>query len=141
MGGGNIIAEGSLSPGSIYTIGSDATDHRLAMFLLQTQMNRGSGRTILLGNLSSKMKEAIKTADAYLKANLKNLGIDHDLKAYDFTVSSRAFDLNRTAIPFKSRWNHPIIRNGVYQAFRLPSMPYQIFARDSHLLPFVPCAE
>ena len=34
MGGGNIIAEGGLPPGSIYTIGTDAADHRLAMFLL-----------------------------------------------------------------------------------------------------------
>ncbi len=68
-------------------------DNRLALFLLQTQMNRGSGRIIPLGNLSSKMKEAIKTADAYLKANLKNLGIDHDLKAYDFSV--QAINLNQ----------------------------------------------
>lgn len=93
MGSGSIIAEGGLPPGSIYTIGSDATDNRLAMFLLQTQMNRGSGRIVPLGNLSSKMKEAIKTADAYLKANLKNLGIDQDLKAYDFTV--QAINLNQ----------------------------------------------
>jgi ATP-dependent Lon protease len=93
MGGGSIIAEGGLPPGSIYTIGSDATDNRLAMFLLQTQMNRGSGRIIPLGNLSSRMKEAIKTADAYLKANLKNLGIDQDMKAYDFTV--QAINLNQ----------------------------------------------
>ena len=56
-------------------------------------MNRGSGRIIPLGSLSSKMKEAIKTADAYLKANLKNLGIDHDMKAYDFTV--QAINLNQ----------------------------------------------
>jgi ATP-dependent Lon protease len=39
------------------------------------------------------MKEAIKTADAYLKANLKNLGIDRDLKAYDFTL--QAINLNQ----------------------------------------------
>lgn len=93
MGSGSIIAEGGLPPGSIYTIGTDASDNRLAIFLLQTQMNRGSGRIVPLGNLSSKMKEAIKTADAYLKANLKNLGIDQDLKAYDFTV--QAINLNQ----------------------------------------------
>jgi ATP-dependent Lon protease len=93
MGGDSIIAEGSLPPGSVYTVGTDAGDARLALFLIQTQMNRGSGRIIPLGNLSSKMKEAIKTADAYLKANLKNLGIDHDLKAYDFTV--QAINLNQ----------------------------------------------
>jgi len=93
MGNGSIIAEGGLPPGSIYTIGTDVAGHRLAMFLLQTQMNRGSGRIVPLGNLSSKMKEAIKTADAYLKANLKNLGVDQDLKAYDFTV--QAINLNQ----------------------------------------------
>ncbi|MGO8992325.1 MAG: BREX system Lon protease-like protein BrxL, partial [Polyangiaceae bacterium] len=93
MGSGKIIAEGGLPPGSIYTIGTDALDNRLAMFLLQTQMNRGSGRIVPLGNLSSKMKEAIKTADAYLKANMKNLGIDQDLKAYDFTI--QAINLNQ----------------------------------------------
>ena len=93
MGGGTLIAEGGLPPGSVYTIGTDASDRRLALFLLQTQMNRGSGRIIPLGNLSGKMKEAIKTADAYLKANLKNLGIDHDLKAYDFSV--QAINLNQ----------------------------------------------
>ncbi len=104
MGSGSIIAEGVLPPGSVYTIGTDAMDNRLAMFLLQTQMNRGSGRIVPLGNLSSKMKEAIKTADAYLKANLKNLGIDHDLKAYDFTVQAinlnQAKDGSETAVAF-----------------------------------------
>jgi len=94
MGGGTIITEGALPPGSVYTIGTDLADNRLALFLLQTQMNRGSGRIIPLGNLSIKMKEGIKTADAYLKANLKNLGIDYDLKAYDFSV--QAINLNQS---------------------------------------------
>ena len=93
MGARQSLAEGGLPPGSVYTIGTDAADNRLALFLIQAQMNRGLGRIIPLGNLSSKMKEAIKTADAYLKANLKNLGIDHDLKGYDFTV--QAINLNQ----------------------------------------------
>lgn len=93
MGGGSVIAEGNLPPGSVYTIGTDNVDRRLALFLLQTQMNAGSGRIVPLGNLSAKMKEAIKTADAHLKANLKNLGIDRDLKSYDFTI--QAINLNQ----------------------------------------------
>ncbi len=92
-GGGALIAEGGLPPGSVYSIGTDVADNRLALFLLQTQMNMGSGRIIPLGSLSSKMKEAIKTADAYLKANLRNLGITHDLKGYDFTI--QAINLNQ----------------------------------------------
>lgn len=93
MGGGSVIAEGNLPPGSVYTIGTDNVDRRLALFLLQSQMNAGSGRIVPLGNLSTKMKEAIKTADAHLKANLKNLGIDRDLKSYDFTI--QAINLNQ----------------------------------------------
>lgn len=93
LGGGSLITEGGLPPGSVYTIGMDAADNRLAFFLLQTQMNRGSGRVTTLGNLSGAMREAVKTADAYLKANLRNLGIDRDLKAYDFTV--QAINLNQ----------------------------------------------
>ncbi len=93
MGSGTVIVEGILPAGSAYTIGTDLGDRRLALFLIQTQMNRGSGRIIPLGSLSSKMKEAIKTADAYLKSNLSNLGIDHDLKAYDFSI--QAVNLNQ----------------------------------------------
>ncbi len=92
-GGGAIIVEGGLPPGSVYTIGTDTSDNRLALFLLQTQMNRGSGRIIPLGNLSPRMKEAIKTADAYLKANLRNLGITQDPKSYDFNI--QAINLNQ----------------------------------------------
>ncbi len=79
-------------------------DNRLALFLLQTQMNRGSGRIIPLGSLSGKMKEAIKTADAYLKANLGKLGISHDLKGYDFNIQvinlNQAKDGAETAVAF-----------------------------------------
>ena len=93
MGGGTVIAEGSLPPGACTRSAPTSTDNRLALFLLQSQMNRGSGRIIPLGNLSTKMKEAIKTADAHLKANLNNLGIDRDLKSYDFTI--QAINLNQ----------------------------------------------
>lgn len=93
LGGGSLISEGTLAPGSIYTIGTDASDNRLALFLLQAQVNPGSGRIIPLGNLSSRMKEAIKTADAYLRANLKNLGITADIDSYDFNL--QAINLNQ----------------------------------------------
>jgi ATP-dependent Lon protease len=42
--------------------------------------------------------------DAYLKANLKNLGIDHDLSAYDFTIQAMSLNQARegaeTAVAF-----------------------------------------
>ncbi|MXY51051.1 MAG: protease Lon-related BREX system protein BrxL [Gammaproteobacteria bacterium] len=93
IGGGHLIAAEGLPPGSVYTVGSDLSDNRLALLLLQTQMGPGSGRITTLGNLSSSMREAMKTAEAYLKANVHNLGINHDLKGYDLTI--QAINLNQ----------------------------------------------
>src|SRR5207247_5334318 len=70
----------------------------------QTQVNPGSGRIIPLGNLSPVMKEALKAADAYLRAHMRDLGIDRDPRQYDFTI--QAVNLNQakegaeTAIAF-----------------------------------------
>ena len=103
--GGSLMITGETLPaGSIYTIGSDPSDQKLALFLLQSQVNKGSGRLIPLGNLSHTMKEALKTADAYLKAHMKDLGVDRDPKAYDFNVQavnlSQAKEGAETAIAF-----------------------------------------
>jgi len=103
-GGGSIITGESLAPGSVYTVGTDPTDHKLALFLIQTQINPGSGRIVPLGNLSKVMKEALKAADAYLKAHMRDLGIDRDPKQYDYSI--QAINLNQakegaeTAIAF-----------------------------------------
>jgi ATP-dependent Lon protease len=103
-GGGLMISGQPLPPGSVYTIGIDLADPKLALFLIQTQVNPGSGRIIPLGNLSPTMKEALKAADAYLKAHIRDLGIDRDPRQYEFTV--QAVNLNQaregaeTAIAF-----------------------------------------
>ena len=103
-GGGKIISGDPLPPGSVYTIGSDPTDRKLALLLIQTQVNPGSGRIVPLGNLSAVMREALKAADAFLKAHIRDLGIDRDPRQYDFTV--QAVNLNQakegaeTAIAF-----------------------------------------
>lgn len=103
-GGGLIITGESLPPGSVYTVGTDPSDRKLALFLIQTQVNSGTGRIIPLGGLSAIMKEALKAADAYLKAHIRDLGIDREPRQYDFTI--QAVKLNQakegaeTAIAF-----------------------------------------
>ncbi len=103
-GGGLIITGESLPPGSVYTVGTDPSERKLALFLIQTQVNPGSGRIIPLGHLSPVMKEALRAADAYLKAHIHDLGIDRDPRQSDFTV--QAVNLNQakegaeTAIAF-----------------------------------------
>lgn len=106
-GGGMLIGGQPLPAGSAYTLGSDRSDpaaRKLALFLIQTQVNPGSGRIIPLGNLSTTMKEALRVADAYLKGHLKDLGIDRDPRQYDFSVQAvnlnQAKDGSETAIGF-----------------------------------------
>jgi ATP-dependent Lon protease len=92
-GSGKIITGESLPAGSVYTVGTDPAERKLALFLIQTQVNPGSGRIVPLGHLSPAMKEALKAADAYLKAHVRDLGIDRDPRQYDFTV--QAVNLNQ----------------------------------------------
>ena len=104
MGGSQIIVPGPMAPGSVYSIGRDSETGKLALFLLQVQISAGSGRIIPRGNLSKTMKEASKTAEAYLKANIKNLGITRDFKSYDFSIQainlSQAKEGAETAVAF-----------------------------------------
>ena len=106
-GGGLLISGETLPPGSVYTVGidtSDRTARKLALFLIQTRVNPGSGRVIPLGNLSPVMKEALKVAHAYLLGHIKDLGIDRDPKSYDFSVQAvnlnQAKEGSETAIGF-----------------------------------------
>jgi len=102
-GGGMLITGDVLPDGSVYTLGTDRSDasaRKLALFLIQTQMNPGSGRIIPLGNLSPVMKEALKVAHAYLLAHTKDLGIDRDPKQYDFSV--QAVNLNQAKEGFET---------------------------------------
>jgi ATP-dependent Lon protease len=106
-GGGMLITGDVLPHGSVYTLGTDRSDasaRKLALFLIQTQMNPGSGRIIPLGSLSPVMKEALKVAHAYLLAHTKDLGIDRDPKQYDFSVQAvnlnQAKEGSETAIGF-----------------------------------------
>ncbi len=92
------------APQQLGAVGSDAAERKPALFLIQTQVNPGSGRVIPLGNLSTVMHEALKVADAYLRAHIKDLGVDRDPRQYDFTV--QAVNLNqakegaKTAVAF-----------------------------------------
>lgn len=104
MGCGQIILPGPMAPGSVYTIGRDLDSGKLALFLLQTLLSAGSGRIIPLGDLSRTIREGIKTAEAYLKANMKRLGSTRDFRSYDFSLQainlSQAKEGAETAVAF-----------------------------------------
>ena len=102
VGGGLLITGQPLPAGSVYTLGTDLSEpgaSKLALFLIQTQVNPGVGRVIPLGNLSTTMKDALKVADAYLKANLKDLGYRPRPQAVRLQRAGRRTSTRRRRVP------------------------------------------
>lgn len=82
-GGGSLIPEGPLSPGTMHTIATGTSDH-LGLYRLELQVTGGTGKLSISGSgVNTKSKEAIKIAFDYFKANLSRVSSlskvgDHD---------------------------------------------------------------
>lgn len=73
QGGGQLIPEGVCKPGHVYTIANGSNDMK-GLFKLETTIAEGNGRLEVLGMTSSKeVKESLKTAQNYFKANAKQI--------------------------------------------------------------------
>ena len=86
LGGIQLIPEGQLNPGDLFTIGFDREETRYGLFRMQVTCSPGSGHCRTTGVATRTMRDAIQTAYDYLKGHLKDLGIEKSLKEYDFHV-------------------------------------------------------
>lgn len=69
QGGGALIPEGPLTPGTIHTIGSGGGGH-LGLYRIELQVTAGNGKLSISGvGSNAKAKEPIKVAFDYFKAN------------------------------------------------------------------------
>jgi ATP-dependent Lon protease len=84
-----LIPEGQLEPGDVFTVGFDQAEGRLGLFRVQVQATKGSGHLRVTGSTSKPMRDALQTAYDYLRANLRRLGSDRDLKDFDLHVQSQ----------------------------------------------------
>lgn len=80
---GGLITPGILDAGVTYTVGSDESDGRLALFRVEVQALKGSGRLHVTGAPSRAAREAIQTAHTYLKTNAQRIGLGKDPGEYD----------------------------------------------------------
>ncbi|MDB4303578.1 protease Lon-related BREX system protein BrxL, partial [Desulfosarcina sp.] len=82
-GGGSLIPEGPLNPGTMHTITMGTSDH-LGLYRLELQITGGNGKLSISGSgANTKSKEAIKIAFDYFKANISRVSSmgkvgDHD---------------------------------------------------------------
>lgn len=83
---GGLITPGLPAAGIAYTIGTDRSDGRHAIFRVEVQASKGKGGLNVTGAPSQAIRDAIKTAKTYLQSNSSRLGIQRDPNEYDFHI-------------------------------------------------------
>ena len=83
QGGGSLIPDGPMNPGTMHTIMPGTSGHP-GLYRLELQVSPGNGKLTMSGSgTDTKTKEAIKIAYDYFKANMSRVSsmskvIDHD---------------------------------------------------------------
>lgn len=86
QGGGGLITPGQLDPGITFSVGTDQADGRLAIFRVEVQNNKGTGKLRITGAPSRAIREAVHTAHTYLKTQGSRLGLNKNPDDYDLHV-------------------------------------------------------
>jgi ATP-dependent Lon protease len=86
LGATRLIPEGPLPPGDVFSIGYDPTTDRVAVFRIQVAAMPGSGKFQVVGTTSKAIRESARMAFDYLRGNIKRIGLDRDLRGYDFNI-------------------------------------------------------
>jgi len=84
-GGRDLIAPDPLPPGTVYTAALSDGD-KVAIHRIEVSRFSGTGKLRITGSPGRAMKDSIQTAFDYVKARSRELGIEQDLKSYDFHV-------------------------------------------------------
>jgi len=74
-----VIPPDPLPPGAIFTVGLDLESGRYALFRVEVALMRGNGY-VVTGAVGTAMKQAVRTAYDYLRANLHKFAIDKSLE-------------------------------------------------------------
>jgi ATP-dependent Lon protease len=86
QGGGFLIPDSPLKPGSLHTIGYGSSGH-LGLYRLELQVMAGTGKLSISGvGSSSKTKEPLKLAYDYFKANASRVSASVKTLEHDFHI-------------------------------------------------------
>ncbi len=84
-GGRDLISPDPLPPGTVYTAALTDGD-KVAIHRIEVSRFSGSGKLRITGSLGRAMRDSIQTAFDYVKSRARELGIETDLRSYDFHV-------------------------------------------------------
>lgn len=83
QGGSGLITPGIPDSGVSFSVGSDQADGRLAIFRVEIQAIKGTGKLRLTGVPSRAVRDAAQTTHTYLKTTASRLGLGKDPHDYD----------------------------------------------------------
>lgn len=86
LSSGQMIPEGPLAPGDVFSVGFDPDEGRYSLYRIQVSATPGPNRFVVMGNTSRSIKESARMAYDYLRANITRIGIDRDLSSYDINI-------------------------------------------------------
>jgi ATP-dependent Lon protease len=86
LGSAQIIPEGPLAPGDLFTVGFDPAEGRYALYRIQVTALPGGSRFNVVGTTGKGIKESARMAFDYLKANARKIGLDRDVTSYDLNL-------------------------------------------------------
>ncbi|MGE0827267.1 MAG: protease Lon-related BREX system protein BrxL [Candidatus Binatia bacterium] len=86
LGSTQMIPDGPLAPGDVFSVGFDPGEGRYSLYRMQITATPGGHRFNVVGTIGKGIRESARMAYDYLKANVKKIGIDRDLTSYDVNV-------------------------------------------------------
>ena len=86
LGSIQLIPDGSLAPGDVFTVGFDSEQARYSLYRIQVSATPGGSRFNVIGASGKGIRESARMAYDYLKANARRVGLDRDIASYDINV-------------------------------------------------------
>ncbi len=86
LGSTQIIPDGPLAPGDLFTVGFDPNEGRYSLYRIQISAVPGGHRFNVVGTAGKGIKESARMAYDYFKANARKMGIDRDISSYDINI-------------------------------------------------------
>ena len=86
LGSTQLIPDGTLSPGDLFTVGFDSEESRYSLYRLQVTATPSGRRFNVVGVPGRGIRESARMAYDFIKANASRIGLDRDIGSYDVNV-------------------------------------------------------
>jgi len=86
LGSTQLIPDGTLNPGDLFTVGFDPEESRCSLYRLQVTATPSGHRFNVVGVPGRNVRESARMAYDFIKANASRIGLDRDIAGYDVNV-------------------------------------------------------